>query len=125
MLAVGVDQIEVARVKQSLGRFGQRFLRRVFTEREQRYCNGRAQSLAARFAGKEAVAKALGDGIGDVGWQEIEIVNEENGRPVLLLHGAAREAAHKQGLDAWAISLSHTETHAIAMVVAMRTTESD
>lgn len=120
LLAVGVDLIEVERVEQSLEKYGQRFLTRIFTEREQNYCNGRVQSLAARFAVKEAVGKALGTGIGDVSWQEIEIVNEENGRPILLLHGDAQRIAHQQGLDNWTISLSHTEAYAVGMVVAVR-----
>jgi holo-[acyl-carrier protein] synthase len=119
MLAVGVDLIELVRVKDGLETYGQRFLDRVFTEGEQLYCNGRVECLAARFAAKEAVSKALGTGIGDASWQDIEIINEENGRPVLFLHGAAREIARKLNLDTWSISLSHTETHAIGMVVAM------
>ena len=119
MLAVGVDLIELERVEEGLEKYGQRFLDRVFTEAEQIYCDGRVECLAARFAAKEAVSKALGTGIGDASWREIEIVNEENGRPVLFLHGAAREIARKQNLDTWSISLSHTETHAIGMAVAM------
>ena len=122
MLAVGVDLIEIARVKQSLEKYGQRFLDRLFTEREQQYCNGRVESLAVRFAAKEAVSKALGTGIGDASWRDIEIVNEENGRPNLVMHGAAQEIASRQGLDTWSISLSHTDTHAIGMAVAMDTT---
>jgi holo-[acyl-carrier protein] synthase len=122
MLAVGVDLIELVRVKEGLEKYGHRFLDRVFTEGEQRYCNGRVECLAARFAAKEAVSKALGTGIGDASWREIEIVNEENGRPVLCLHGAAQEIARKLNLDTWSISLSHTETHAIGMAVAMSVT---
>ena len=121
VLAAGVDLIEVERVQQSLDRFGNRFLNRVFTEQERLYCNGRAQSLAARFAVKEAVGKALGTGIGDISWREIEIYNEENGRPILILHGAAQEIARKQRLESWTVSLSHTKIHAIGMAVAMRT----
>jgi holo-[acyl-carrier protein] synthase len=120
MLAVGIDLIEVARVEESLGKYGRRFLDRIYTQREQRYCNGRADRLAARFAAKEAVSKALGTGIGDTTWHEIEVINEENGRPTLLLHGAAQDLARKQNLDAWSISLSHTETHAISAAVAMK-----
>ncbi len=123
MLAIGVDLIEVERIKRSLDRYGERFLGRVFTERERSYCSGRPQSLAARFAAKEAVGKALGTGIGDISWQEIEVVNEENGRPTLRLHGAAQRAAHRQGLSEWAVTLSHTETHAVSMVVALRRAE--
>lgn len=125
MFAIGVDLIEIERVARSMERFGQRFLNRVFTEREQRYCNGRVQSLAARFAAKEAVGKALGTGIGDVRWLDIEVMNDEDCRPSLILQGAAAIHAHQQGLDSWAISLSHSETHAIAMVVALRSQVAD
>jgi holo-[acyl-carrier protein] synthase len=121
MLAVGVDLIEVERIGASLEKYGQRFLDRIFTEREQQYCDGRAESLAARFAAKEAVAKAMGTGIGDIRWLDIEIVNEGNGRPVLVLHGAAGTMAHTMGLELWSLSLSHTKTHAIGMVVAAST----
>ena len=96
------------------------FSNRIFTAQEQQYCHGRIEKLAARFAAKEAVSKALGTGIGDASWRDIEIVNEENGRPLVFLHGAALEIARKQNLDAWSISLSHTETHAIGMAVAMK-----
>ena len=103
---------------QGVARHGARFCNRFFTAREQEQCGGRAASLAGRFAVKEAVAKALGTGIGDVGWKEIEIVNDERGRPVLTLHGAAARLAAARGLHAWAISLSHTATHAVGVAVA-------
>jgi holo-[acyl-carrier protein] synthase len=119
MLTVGVDLIEIARFKESVGKYGRRFLNRIYTEQEQHYCNGRVDRLAARFAAKEAVSKALGTGIGDTTWRDIEIINEENGRPRLLLHGAAQELAQQQNLHTWSISISHTETHAISTVVAM------
>jgi holo-[acyl-carrier protein] synthase len=119
MLAVGIDLIEVARVQESISTFGQRFLSRIFTENEQRYCDGRAQSFAARFALKEAVAKALGTGIGDVRWLDIEIINNADGRPLLVLHGKARQIASDLGLEEWSISLSHTKLQAIGMAVAM------
>ena len=121
MLAVGVDLIEVNRIAASLEKYGQRFLDRIFTVREQEYCDGRAESLAARFAAKEAVAKAMGTGIGDISWQDIEIINEDNGRPTLVLHGAALAMAQGIGLERWSVSLSHTQTHAIAMVAAENT----
>ncbi len=117
---VGVDLIEVERMAEGMARHGARFCDRFFTAREQEQCGGRAASLAGRFAVKEAVAKALGTGIGDVGWKEIEIVNDERGRPVLTLHGAAARLAAEHGLGEWAISLSHTATHAIGMAVALR-----
>lgn len=118
MLAVGVDMLEVARMARGIARYGDRFCDRFFTAMEQEQCGGRAASLAGRFAVKEAVGKALGTGIGDVAWKEIEIVNDERGRPVLSLHGQAARLAAELGLSAWAISLSHTATHAIGMAVA-------
>lgn len=119
MLAVGVDILEVERMVHGIQRYGDRFCDRFFTEREQEQCNGRAASLAGRFAVKEAVGKALGTGIGDVGWKEIEVINDQRGRPELVLHGQAAELAAQQGLTEWAISLSHTKTHAVGMAVAM------
>ncbi len=118
MLTTGVDMIEIARIERGIDRHGQRFLDRFFTEREQVYCNGRFDSFAGRFAVKEAVGKALGTGIGDIRWVDVEIVNDERGRPELVLHGAARTLADKLGLAEWSISLSHTNTHAIGFVVA-------
>jgi holo-[acyl-carrier protein] synthase len=118
MLAVGVDIIEVARIERGIARYGERFYQRFFTAGEQAYCAGRATSLAGRFAIKEAVAKALGTGIGDFKWTDVEIVCDGRSRPELLLHNAAREIAARQGLAHWSISLSHTDTHAIGFVVA-------
>jgi holo-[acyl-carrier protein] synthase len=118
MLRTGVDMIEVARIERALTRFGDRFLRRCFTEQERADCAGRAGSLAARFAGKEAVMKALGHGLTEVDWRDIEIVSGSNRQPDLRLHGTARRYAERQGLREWAISLSHTHEHAIACVVA-------
>ena len=115
--AVGVDLIEVDRVAQALARHGQRFLERVFTRDELAYCAGRAPELAARFAAKEATAKALGTGIGQVAWQEIEVVRAPTGAPGLRLHGAARALAEERGLGAPLLSISHTREHAIAFVV--------
>lgn len=118
MLTVGVDLSEVARIERLLTQYGDRFSNRVFTPREQAYCNGRLSSLAGRFAIKEAVAKALGTGIGDLTWTDIEVVNNERGQPQLLLHNNARTLADNMGLQQWAISLSHTDTLAIGFVVA-------
>ncbi|MDW8324972.1 MAG: holo-ACP synthase [Anaerolineales bacterium] len=118
MLRTGVDLIEVARVEAALTRHGERFLQRCFTAQERADCAGRPASLAARFAAKEAVAKALGCGIGAVGWLDIEIVNGPEREPQLRLHGTARERAARLGLNRWAISLSHTHEHAIAVAVA-------
>ena len=86
-LATGVDLIEVTRIREAIDRHGERFVARIFTETEQRECAGRFSSLAARFAVKEAVAKALGTGIGDVSWLDIEVRGDENRAPHLYLHG--------------------------------------
>lgn len=118
MLAVGVDILEVERLARGMERYGARFCDRFFTVREQEQCGGRAASLAGRFAVKEAVGKALGTGIGDVAWKEIEVVSDERGRPGLVLHGAAAQLAAENGLDEWAVSVSHTRTHAVGMAVA-------
>ncbi|MCC7206335.1 MAG: holo-ACP synthase [Anaerolineae bacterium] len=117
-LRIGVDMMEIDRIARALERHGERFYSRFFTPDERRQCDGQPRRLAARFAAKEAVAKALGTGIGDVRWVEIEIAVEPNGRPVVRLHGAAAALADQLGLHTWEISLSHTRDTAIAMVVA-------
>ncbi len=117
MKAIGVDIIETKRIAQSITRFGQRFLKRVYTEQELAYCQGRVSSLAARWAAKEAVGKALGTGIGDVSWQEIEVVSESNCRPTLRLHGAAAELAAQLNITEFAITISHTKDYAVAFVL--------
>jgi holo-[acyl-carrier protein] synthase len=118
-LATGVDLIEIERVAAALTRYGGRFAQRVFTPAELAEVGYNPASLAARFAAKEAVSKALGTGIGAVSWQEIEVVRGPNRQPRLHLRGAARRLAESQGLAAWSVSLSHSNSHAIAMVVAL------
>jgi holo-[acyl-carrier protein] synthase len=121
-LTVGVDIIEIPRIARAVERWGDRFLRRVYTEAEIARCRERPQSLAARFAAKEAVGKALGVGVGWGGglrWTEIEILNNKWGKPEVLLHGDAARLAQHLGLNHWAISLSHSHENAVAMVVAM------
>lgn len=117
MKVIGVDIVEIQRVQHSITRFGPRFLNRIYTERELAYCNGRVSSLAARWAAKEAAAKALGTGIGAVRWQEIEVINDGNCRPTLVLHGVAADLAAQLGLDGFAVSLSHARDYAVAFVV--------
>lgn len=117
-LRTGVDLIEISRVRDAIERHGERFLARMFTENEQRECGGRVWSLAARFAAKEATSKALGLGIGDVRWLDIEIRSDENKAPYIVLHGEGERLAKQKGLSNWAVSLSHTEEHAMAFVVA-------
>ncbi len=123
MLTVGVDLIEIARVERMLTRYGDRFLERVFTPAEILYCRARPAELAARFAAKEAVAKALGVGMrmiarDGINWQDAEIIGDARGKPLIRLHGRAAERAGQLGLTEWAVSLSHTREHAIAFVVA-------
>ena len=115
--AIGVDLIEVARIGSALERHGERFLGRVFTERERAYCRCRPPELAVRFAAKEAVAKALGTGIGTIEWREIEVVRGPSGAPSVELHGRARALAERLGLGRPLLSLAHTHEHAIAFVV--------
>jgi holo-[acyl-carrier protein] synthase len=117
-LRTGVDLIEIERVAGILDRRGQRYLERIYTPAELLLCGERIESLAVRFAAKEAVAKVLGSGIGDVSWQEIEILHDEHKAPVLFLHGKATQIAGKLGLRNWSISLSHSQDLAIAFVVA-------
>lgn len=118
MLACGVDFILVVRIEETVARFGARFLDRVYTQGELAYCAGRPAQLASRWAAKEAVAKALGVGIGDVMWREIEIINTSRGAPTVALHGAAAKLAESRGLHEWAVSLTHDDGRAVAMVVA-------
>jgi holo-[acyl-carrier protein] synthase len=120
MTPIGVDIIETDRVAQSIERFGDRYLTRIYTPEELEYCSGRVSSLAARWAAKEAVAKALGTGIGDVSWQEIEVVNNSNLNPSIRLHGAAAELATQMGISGFALSMSHTREHAVAFVIGER-----
>lgn len=118
-LATGVDLVEVARLERAIQRHGDRFLKRIFTRRELSLVGRKTTSLAARFAAKEAVAKALCTGIGEVAWLEIEVLHGPNKEPTLTLHGRAKELAAEKGLAVWSLSLSHTADHAIAMVTAI------
>jgi holo-[acyl-carrier protein] synthase len=118
----GIDAVEIARIQSSIERFGARFLDRVYTAAEQAYClrkrRNAAESFAARFAAKEAAAKALGTGISrGVYWLEIEVVREPGGRPALRFHGRAAERAGRMGVRQSALSLTHTASLAFASVV--------
>lgn len=117
----GVDLVEIPRIAAAIHRHPDRFLQRVFTPREVAQCRGRTESLAARFAAKEAAAKALGTGIWRRGiqWTDIEITRGESGAPTLALHGAAHTRAVELGWDSWSVSLSHDRGQAIAFVVAL------
>jgi len=121
MLSVGIDVIEIERVARVLCRYGERFLERIYTPDELRYCRGRVPELAVRFAAKEAVSKALGTGLfgkWGVNWRDIEVLPDLRGKPHVILRGRAAERAEALGLREWAISLSHSKEFAVAMVVA-------
>ena len=116
IVGTGVDIAEVHRIRESIERFGERFLRRIFTEGEITYCQPKAnrfESYAARFAAKEAVMKALGTGARSVGWREIEVLPDRRGKPLVYLYGGAADRAAYIGLEAIDISLSHLESFAM------------
>jgi holo-[acyl-carrier protein] synthase len=121
IVGTGTDLTEIDRIAASVERFGERFLQRIYTPSELRYCmrkRNSAESLAARFAAKEAGAKALGTGIAKgVSWLEIEVIHLPGGRPTLLLHGRAAERASAMGVTALHLSLSHSREMAIATVI--------
>src|SRR3990170_6958843 len=118
--AVGVDIIEIERVEAALGRFGERFLRRVYTAEEAAFCRGRVHELAARFAAKEAVMKALGTGARGLAWREIEVLPNRRGKPLVYLYGRALERAREIGLGSIEISLTHSRQLALASVVSVQ-----
>jgi len=118
-IAVGIDVIEIARIQRTYDDFGERFLNRVYTERERERYRGRVNELAARFAAKEATSKALGTGIVGIRWREMEILPNRWGKPVLILHGRAAERARHLGLTDFSVSLTHSRTDAMAFVVAV------
>ncbi|MGA3172142.1 MAG: holo-ACP synthase [Chthoniobacteraceae bacterium] len=118
VLGIGVDIVETARIASSLERFGERFLRRVFTEAEREYCSAMpapARHYAARFAAKEAVSKAFGTGIGSrIGWRDVEVKRKESGEPYIVLHGPAAELAEARGVLHALVSLSHSDHYSVA-----------
>lgn len=121
-LRTGVDLIEIERIRKAVDRHGERFLARVFTPAEVLQSCGRLESLAGKFAAKEAAAKALGTGVwrDGIGWLDFEVRKDAaSGAPELLLHQAAAARAAGLGLRAWSLSISHDRTRAVAFVVAM------
>ena len=122
---VGIDTVSVSAIAESLGQFGERFVQRLFTAREAadaRAVEGDAalaERLAARFAAKEAVIKALDLPEAGIGWPEIELIRHAAGRPSIVLHGRAAEVAQALGVRDWAVSISHEREHACAVVVAL------
>lgn len=117
MYYVGVDIIEIERIEKVAARWGDRFLKRIYTGAELSICRNRAPALAVRFAAKEAVMKALGTGIKGVGWREIEVLSNSDGKPLVYLYGRAKKKAEELGLGELAVSLSHSREYAIASVV--------
>jgi len=121
IIGSGIDMVEIGRIQQSVDRYGQRFLDRVYTAAEQAYCLRKkkaGESLAARFAAKEAGAKALGTGISfGVNWLEIEVVREPSGKPTVRFHGRAAQIAARLGVARAALSITHTGELALASVV--------
>jgi holo-[acyl-carrier protein] synthase len=117
---IGIDIIEIERIKAAIARWDHRFLRRVFTDSELELCQGRAESLAARFAGKEATIKALSSPGKTVVWREVEILSGPDGKPRVNLYGLAADQARRLGLIGLEVSLSHSRKNAIALVIGMR-----
>ena len=121
IIGTGVDICEVSRIAESIARFGDRFLQRVFTEGEIRYCKSKRNSterFAARFAAKEAAMKALGTGASrGVTWTSIEVAHAPGGRPVLRLSGTTAAIAEKLGVKRISLSVTHTESTAMAVVI--------
>jgi holo-[acyl-carrier protein] synthase len=118
MLSVGVDIVEIERIGRAVSRWNGRFLQRVFTEAELALCRGRVPELAVRFAGKEAISKALGTGLFGVSWREMEILADLRGKPLVHLYGRAAQRAATLGLTEFAISLSHSRDYAVAFVAS-------
>lgn len=118
-VACGIDLIEIERFQRAYERHGQRLLERLFTPLELSEAAQHLPSLAARFAAKEAVAKALGCGIGPITWHEIEVQRATGGQPAVHLRGEAARLAAALGFEAWALSLSHSQHTAAAVAVAV------
>lgn len=121
MHSVGIDIIEISRIEEAVARWRERFLQRIYTERELELSRNKAEALAVRFAAKEAVMKALGTGAIGVGWREIETLSDERGAPLVFLQGRAQARADELGLKGIAISLSHSREYAVAVAVGERT----
>ncbi len=118
-LRTGVDIIEIQRFENIAPSIFVRFMQRVFTPQELNEAGNSMQYLAGRFAAKEAVAKALGCGIGLIGWKDVEVLTGGNGEPRLILTGKARDASDQLGLTEWSLSISHSQQYAVAVVVAL------
>jgi len=118
---VGIDIIKVDRIRRTLARFGSRFSQRVLTPAEQRYVGARPETLAGRWAAKEAVSKVLGLGVRGIGWREIEIERLPTGQPAVRLHDRAARRAEQLGMTRIALSISHEADYAVAIAFGVRT----
>ena len=119
---LGIDIIKVERIRASLERFGSRFTQRVLTPSEQRYVRDRPETMAGRWAAKEAVSKVLGLGVRGIGWRDIEIERLPTGQPAVRLHGRAQIRAEQLGMGRIAVTISHEADYAVAMAFGLRTT---
>lgn len=117
---VGIDIIKVARIRDTLAKFGPRFSSRVLTPGEQRYVRDRPETFAGRWAAKEAVSKVLGLGVRGIGWKEIEIERLPTGQPAVRLHGRAEQRAAQLGMGRIALSISHESDYAVAIAFGVR-----
>ncbi len=120
-IAIGIDIIEVDRVRRVFEHHGERFLKRVYTEMEIRQCRGKPTRLAGRFAAKEAISKALGTGLHGVAWRDMEIVQLRSGRPTVTLRERAKRRAELLGISAFDVSIADLKDFSIAVAVAVQT----
>jgi holo-[acyl-carrier protein] synthase len=118
---LGIDIIRIDRIRASLARFGERFTKRVLTPAEQAYVRGRPETMAGRWAAKEAVSKVLGLGVRGIGWRDIEIERLPTGQPSVRLHGRAAQRAEQLGMGRIAVSISHEAEYAVAIAFGIRT----
>ena len=118
---LGIDIIKVDRIRDTLERFGDRFTQRVLTPAEQRYVRGRPETMAGRWAAKEAVSKVLGLGVRGIGWRDIEVERLPTGQPAVRLHGRAAARAEQLGMGRIALSISHESDYAVAIAFGVRT----
>ena len=118
---LGIDIIKVERISEALARFGERFTKRVLTDTERAYVRDRPETMAGRWAAKEAVSKVLGLGVRGVGWREIEIVRLPTGQPTVALHDRALRRAEQLGMTRVAVSISHEREYAVAIAFGIRT----
>ncbi|MFC2049839.1 holo-ACP synthase [Chloroflexota bacterium] len=114
---VGTDIVEIRRIEQAIRSWQDSFLSRIYTEAELESCQNRASSLAARFAAKEAVMKALGTGANGISWRDIEILSNGQGAPVVRLHHRAERKAEENGIAKFSVTMSHCKEYAVAFVI--------